>query len=137
MPNTFAPDSVADSTIFGVCTSVKPRPSMASRKPAALAAAISNPAFSTGCRSVVGAWSSTVGRPAVTVGRYRSKGGGAAGRGQRRDHRPGDLHAARRLGAGRDRPGDLDYRLFRKVLSRPSGAGGGRDHGLGQARAVS
>src|SRR5260221_11612484 len=79
MPNTFAPDAVADSTIFGVCTSVKPRLSMASRKPAALAAAISNPAFSTGCRSVVGAWSRMVGRLAATAGRYRSNGGGAAG----------------------------------------------------------
>ena len=79
MPNTFAPDSVADSTIFGVCTSVKLRPSRASRNPAALAAAISKPALSSGWRSVVGAPSRMVGRPAVSVGRYRSNGGGAAG----------------------------------------------------------
>src|SRR5580704_17318778 len=79
MPNTFAPDSVADSTIFGVYTSVKHSPSRAARKPATLAAAISNPARSTGWRSVVGAWSRIVGRPAVTAGRYRSNGGGVAG----------------------------------------------------------
>src|SRR5580704_12871534 len=79
MPNTFAPDSVADSTIFGVYTSVKHSPSRAARKPATLAAAISNPARSAGWRSVVGAWSSIVGRPAVTAGRYRSNGGAAAG----------------------------------------------------------
>src|ERR1700729_3890545 len=81
MPNTFAPDSVADSTIFGVYTSVKHSPSRAARKPATLAAAISNPARSTGWRSVVGAWSRIVGRPAVTAGRYRSNGGGVAGPG--------------------------------------------------------
>src|SRR3984885_15166837 len=79
MPNTFAPDSVADSTIFGVYTSVKHSPSRAARKPATLAAAISNPARSAGWRSVVGAWSSIVGRPAGTAGRYRSNGGAAAG----------------------------------------------------------
>src|SRR5260370_32332326 len=89
MRNTFAPDSVADSTIFGVCTSVNPRRSMVSRKPATLAAAISNPAFSTGCRSVVGAWSRMVGRLAVTDGRYRSNGGGAAGPGSGAVHGPG------------------------------------------------
>src|ERR1700728_1743699 len=79
MPNTFAPDSVADPTIFGVYTSVKHSPSRAARKPATLAAAISNPARSAGWRSVVGAWSSIVGRPAVTAGRYRANGGAAAG----------------------------------------------------------
>src|SRR5580692_162241 len=79
MPNTFAPDSVADSTIFGEYTSVKHSPSRAARKPATLAAAISNPARSAGWRSVVGAWSRIVGRPAVTAGRYRSNGGAAAG----------------------------------------------------------
>src|ERR1700728_4100920 len=79
MPNTFAPDSVADPTIFGVYTSVKHSLSRAARKPATLAAAISNPARSAGWRSVVGAWSSIVGRPAVTAGRYRSNGGAAAG----------------------------------------------------------
>ena len=69
MPNTFAPDSVADSTIFGVCTSVKPRASSASRKPATLAAASSNPARSTGCRRLVGAPSRIAGSPAVMAGR--------------------------------------------------------------------
>src|ERR1700683_3917426 len=77
MPNTFAPDSVADSTIFGVYTSVKHSPSRAARKPATLAAPISNPARSAGWRSVVAAWWSIVGRPAVIAGRYRSNGGGA------------------------------------------------------------
>src|SRR6202034_3543312 len=79
MPNTFAPDSVADPTIFGVYTSVKHSPSRAARKPATLAAAISNPARSAGWRSVVGAWWSTVAGPAVPAGGYRSNGGAAAG----------------------------------------------------------
>src|ERR1700691_6715604 len=79
MPNTFAPDSVADSTIFGVYTSVKHSPSRAARKPATLAAALCTPARGAGWRSVVGAWSSIVGRPAVTAGRYRANGGAAAG----------------------------------------------------------
>src|ERR1700683_387898 len=79
MPNTFAPDSVADSTIFGVYTSVKHSPSRAARKPATLAAAISNPARSAGWRSVVGTGSSIAGGPAGPAGRYRSNGGAAAG----------------------------------------------------------
>src|SRR6266567_6918825 len=79
MPNTLAPDSVADSTILGVCISVNPSAPSASRNPATLAAEISNGARSSGCRSVVGAPSSTAGSDAVTVGRYRSNGGGAAG----------------------------------------------------------
>src|ERR1700684_3694031 len=79
MPNTLAPDSVADGTIFGVNTSVKPRASRAARNPATLAAAISKPARRTGCRRLVGALSRIVGRPAVTAGRYRSNGGGVAG----------------------------------------------------------
>src|SRR5215472_6984652 len=74
-----APDSVAEPTILGVWISVKPRASSAARNPATLAAEISNPARSSGCRSVVGAWSSTVGSAAVRVGRYRSTGDGSAG----------------------------------------------------------
>jgi hypothetical protein len=70
---------VADSTIFGVNTSVKSRPSSAERNPAALADAIVKPARSRGWRSVPGAWSRIVGSVAVRAGRYRSNGGGAAG----------------------------------------------------------
>ena len=69
MPNTLAPDSVADSTIFGVCTSVNPRSPSEWRKPAALAAEICSGARSRGCRSVVGAPSSIAGSDAVTDGR--------------------------------------------------------------------
>src|SRR5262249_56155161 len=65
--------------MWGVWRGGKARPSVGAGKAARGAAAMSNPALSTGCRSVVGAWSRTVGRLAVTVGRYRSKGGGAAG----------------------------------------------------------
>src|ERR1700735_5408495 len=83
MPKTFAPDSVAASTIFGVYTSVNPSPVRWSRKPATLAAAISKPARSSGCRSVVGEWSSIVGRPAGSGGRYRANGGGRGGAGGR------------------------------------------------------
>src|SRR5215469_1222564 len=79
MPNTFAPDSVAEATIFGVNISVKPSASSAARKPAAPAAEISKPARSCGWRSVVGAWSRIVGSVAVSVGRYKSNGGGVAG----------------------------------------------------------
>src|SRR5579859_3939369 len=79
MPNTFAPDSVADRTILGVLISVKPSPSSVARNPATAAALISNGARSSGCRRLAGALSRMVGRLAVTVGRYRSNGGRAAG----------------------------------------------------------
>src|SRR5580692_5296228 len=79
MPNTLAPDSVADGTILGVKISVNPRSPSAARKPAALAAEISNGARSRGCRSVAGAPSRIAGSDAVTAGRYRSNGGAAAG----------------------------------------------------------
>jgi hypothetical protein len=49
-PNTVAPDSVADGTIFGVWISVKPRASREARNPATLAAEISNGARSRGWR---------------------------------------------------------------------------------------
>ena len=69
MPNTFAPDSVADSTILGVLISVKPSPSRLARNPAMAAADISNGARSRGCRRLAGAWSRMVGSAAVTAGR--------------------------------------------------------------------
>ncbi len=67
MPKTFAPDSVADATISGVCASL----STVDRNPrtAAAAAAAANLAFSAGCRNATGAWSRIVGSEAVTTGR--------------------------------------------------------------------
>jgi len=69
MPNTLAPDSVADWTIFGVCVSVNPIESKVERKPATLRAAISNWARSIGCRSATDALSKMVGKVAWTDGR--------------------------------------------------------------------
>jgi hypothetical protein len=69
MPKTFAPDSVAEATIFGVWISVKPSRSSTARKPATLAAEISSGALSAGCRRVTGAWSRIVGSVAGTTGR--------------------------------------------------------------------
>lgn len=69
MPKTFAPDSVADATISGVCASVNPRLSTVDRNPRTAAAAAANLAFSAGCRNATGAWSRIVGSEAVTTGR--------------------------------------------------------------------
>src|SRR5258708_39739346 len=94
---------------------------MVSRKPATLAAAISNPAFSTGCRSVVGAWSRMVGRLAVTDGRYRSNGGGAAGPDSGGVSGPGGPGAPRARWVARALPGAPLTLFFRQARGRSAG----------------
>ena len=138
---TFAPPSVADSTIFGVKISVKPAASSAARKPAALAAATSKPDRSSGCRRVVGAWSRIVGSVAVRAGRYRSNGGGSR-RARQHDHdRLGELGAAGCLSVRDDEALDLQDGLLgclrgRRLRGRrfPPGRCGtrGRQDDLGQ-----
>ena len=70
MPKTLAPLSVAEATIFGVWISVKPRSSRVARNPsAAAAAAVTAAGVAVACRRATDAWSSWVGRVAVSVGR--------------------------------------------------------------------
>ena len=77
--NTFAPDSVAPPTSFGVWISVKPGSSRTRRNPRTEAAAIRQSAWRVRWRQTTGAWSSTVGSPTSRAGRHSCTGGVAAG----------------------------------------------------------
>ena len=69
--------AVAEATILGVWISTKSSARSVRRKPSMEAEARRNRARWRGWRSASAAWSRTVGSCALSVGRKRSKGGGA------------------------------------------------------------
>ena len=109
---------------------MKPSASRVSRKPRRLAAASSHFAFCAGCRQVVAAWSSRVGRP-VRERRPPELDGRGVGRFAERGHRRlGHLDATGRLLVRGGGAGHGDRRLLRRDRRT-----GGQDD-LRQAAAV-